>query len=245
MQIWQNDTYYMNCPNCKSAFKPEKIGSTVYWRCSKCNALWFDNKENDFLTLEEANTLKKLAPDCSFSKINYSCPRCNKPLSFDKHYFRCYSCGGVLSSSTAIFDEIKAKTTNFASKIAKPFNISQLKYVAVLGMIIAFIGINFYLFNSFANKMSIQTQAEQISTNIRIQKINNQKLAIYFASTEPYQSVAIFSSDSEKWEKTISKELSLNHFLIIDIPKKPTTLTVRLISANQEELTTVPMALSY
>jgi len=55
MQIWQNDA--MKCPNCSKPLQPEKIGSTVYWRCSSCGALWFDNKENDFLTEDEAKTV--------------------------------------------------------------------------------------------------------------------------------------------------------------------------------------------
>lgn len=241
VQLWQNES--MKCPNCGASLKPEKIGSTVYWRCSTCGAFWFDNKESDFLTEEEAEKLKSLRPQASFSKLKYACPRDNKPLKFDDHHYRCYSCGGLLTNAQAIIEEKQSKQEQFSKRMVKPLSLSQLKKVVIFASIALFLAINFNLFNALKHRLSSSTQAQQITTNLQIHRINQNKLAIYFNTQEPYQTFALFKNQSREWELPISPEYTLNHFLIVEQPKQKTMVQIKLVSLQEEIEITKPIEL--
>ena len=234
----------MKCPNCGASLKPEKIGSTVYWRCKECGAFWFDNKESDFLTEDEANKLKELGPQASFSKLKYQCPRDQKTLKFDDHHYRCFSCGGLLTNATAIVEEKKTKRQELSPNLSKPMNLKQLKNVVIFASVALFLIINFNLFNLLKNRLTSTTQAQQIQTNLQIHQLGQNKLALYFTTQEPYRSVAVFKNAKREWELTISPEHALNHFLIVDKPAIRTTVQVRLYSLKKEQELTQPIELT-
>lgn len=232
MQLWQNEN--MKCPHCGASLKPEKIGSTVYWRCHSCGALWFDNKESDFLTEEEAEKLLSLRPQASFSKLKYHCPRDKHELKYDDYYLRCYSCGGLLTNAQAILEEKQAKKTKLSAQLTKPMRLSQLKNVVIFASIALFLVINFQLFNSLRNRLTSSTQAQQIQANLQIKQINQNKLAVYFTTEEPYRAKAVLKNKNRQWEVIISPEYTLNHFLLMNKPKTATTITIKLISLKNE-----------
>jgi Zn-finger nucleic acid-binding protein len=233
----------MKCPNCGASLSPEKIGSTVYWRCKNCGALWFDNKECDFLTEEEAVKLSKLEPEPSFSKLKYFCPRDKKPLKFDNHYYRCYSCGGILTSANAIVEEKRARREQFSSGSSKPVSFSQMKGVVIFAAVILFLVINFNLINNLKSRLTSTTQAHQVETGLQIRKLNQNKLVLYFTTEEPYRSKAIFKNNKREWKQTISPEYTLNHFLIINKPDLQTTVKIELTSIKNEIQFTKPIVL--
>jgi Zn-finger nucleic acid-binding protein len=233
MQICDNDEV-MKCPNCTKELAPEKLGSTVYWKCSKCGALWFDNKESDFLTLEEAEMLEKENPQTSLSQIEFSCPRDHKELKFDGHYFRCFSCGGVLTTAKAIVEEKSAKAKELSGQINRPFTLSQLRSVTIFAAVTLFLGINYFLLQNFRTKITTASQAAEIAHNIALRPVNNNKLAIYFSTDEPFRSAAIFQNSSQEWQQSINDHPETNHFLIIERPTELTNLRVRLTSPKGE-----------
>lgn len=233
----------MNCPNCQQELRPEKISSTVYWRCHNCGVLWFDNKENDFLSEAEANMLNQLKPRAHLDKQNYRCPRCCKKLKYDAYYFRCFHCGGVLGSSLEIVAEKKAKTRAFSSNLNKPFRLGQLKYVVMITLVAVFLGVNYILLTNLSQKVSIQTQAQQVESNIRIQPVTQNRLAVFFSTSEPYSSSLLFENAKGTWEQAISTAPAISHFLIIERPSEPTTVKIRLVSFSHEEFLTQPISL--
>ena len=226
--------WVVKCPNCSHELKPEKINSTVYWHCHECGALWFDNKENDFLTLEEAQKLDD-GKDVSLSRLKYSCPRDEKPLKYDSYYYRCFSCGGVLTSPSAVVQEKTERATRFKPNLKRPLTLSQLKYVAIFASVAIFIGVNVVLFNNLKEQISIETQAKEIASQIRVRSVGKDKTAIYFSTSAPYKSGARFQNTLGKWSQPISTEPTINHFLIINTPSQLTKLTVKLTSVKNEE----------
>ena len=237
----------MHCPNCKHSLKPEKIGSTVYWKCKQCNILWFDNKENDFLTLEEAEQLTQGKSQLELVDKTYLCPRCHKKLNEDTYYYRCYQCGGVLTDSQGLIEEKQNKITQVGQSVKpKPLRLSQFKSVVVVAGILVFFGLNLVIFSHFNNRSSYQSQASSITKEIRFQPINDQQLAIFFTTEQPYLSEAEFSASGRVWNKNISTQSSLTHFLIIESPLSETNLIIKLKTPdnNQEfktESITVPL----
>jgi len=224
----------MKCPNCQNELAPEKIGSTVYWKCGECGALWFDNKENDFLTLDEAEKLQKENPQTSFSQIEFRCPRDHKELKFDSHYFRCFSCGGVLTNAKAIVEEKTAKAKEMAVASGRPFTLGQLKYVTIFTTISVFLGINYFILKNLNTKITTASQAAEVANNIALRSVNDNKLAIYFSTDKPYRSAALFRSPSHEWQQSINDHPETNHFLIIEQPSEVTELRVRLTSTSGE-----------
>jgi len=224
----------MKCPNCAKEMRPEKIGGTVYWKCAKCGALWFDNKENDFLTLSEAEMLEKDNPQTSFSKVELYCPRDHKELKYDKHYFRCYSCGGVLTSAKAIVSEKTARAKEFSQSANRPFTLGQLKYVTIFTSIAVFLGINYFILKNLNTKITTSSQAAEISKSIALRPVSNGKLALYFATAEPFYSAALFKNSAKEWQQAISDHPGTNHFLLIEQPTEITLLRVRLTAESGE-----------
>ncbi len=242
MQIWQNDA--MKCPNCSKPLQPEKIGSTVYWRCSSCGALWFDNKENDFLTEDEAKKLSGLSPQPSFGKLEYHCPRDKSPLKFDQYYYRCYTCGGVMAAGGGILEEKTRKRAQTMPNIKKPIGLNQMKHVVIFALAIVFVGLNISLVSSLRHRYSLTTQASEIESNLQIRTVSKSKLAIYFTTTEPYRTTAKFTNSQKSWEKMINSSYSLNHFLIVEKPELPTTVEIQLVSIEGASHQTKPVALT-
>jgi len=241
MQVWQNER--MECPNCQAELKPEKIGSTVYWRCASCGALWFDNKESDFLSEEEAAKLNKIKKQPSFSRLNYTCPRDKTKLKYDGYYYRCYSCGGLMASSASILEEKMAKRQRLASTLKKPISFSQMKNVVIFALAVLFVGVNVSLVNGLRHRLTLETQAQQVKSTLQIHAVNQDKLALYFNTEEPYRTTALFKSADRQWEQVINPNYSLNHFLIVSRPSKATKVQVRLQSVKNEEYLTEEVAL--
>jgi len=234
----------MKCPNCQKELKPERIGSTVYWRCHSCGALWFDNKENDFLTEEEAKELAKYKKQPTFGKLKYLCPRDKQALKYEKHYYHCYVCGGVMASAKAILEEKKSARRQWAENFQKPINLSQLKQVVIFALIILFVGLNISLVNALKQRYSLTIQAKEIKNNLQIRQINRSKLALYFTTDEPCQTTAVFENSQKSWEKVINPNYSLNHFLIVNKPELETTVRVKLRSIKNEETFSEKVALA-
>ncbi len=228
----------MECPNCQTELKPEKIGSTVYWRCGSCGALWFDNKESDFLSEEEASKLNKINKQPSFGQLNYTCPRDQSQLKYDGHYYRCYSCGGLMAAPASILEEKMAKRQKLVSTLRRPISFGQMKQVVIFALAILFVGINVSLVNGLRHRLSLETQAQQIKSDLKIHIVSQNKLALYFNTEEPYRTTALFTSADKQWEKIINSNYSLNHFLIVDKPAQATKVQVRLQSVKNEEYLT-------
>lgn len=216
----------------------------MYWCCKECGALWFDNKESDFLTEDEAVKLQSLEPQASFSKLKYLCPRDKEPLKFDDHHYRCFSCGGLLTNATAIVEEKRAKRQELSPNLSKPMSLSQLKTVVIFASIALFLIINFNLLGLLRHRLTSTTQAQQIQTDLQIHQLSQNKLALYFTTQEPYRAVAVFKNVKREWELPISNEHALNHFLIVDKPTTPTTVQIRLYSLKNEQEITQPVNLA-
>ncbi len=227
----------MKCPHCQTLLEPQKIGSVVYWACPKCHALWFDNKENDFLTLEETTELQAKYKKSSLTKEEYNCPRCNKPMSNNLTYHHCYSCGGVLYESKNLVEESETKTKEYTARIKntlKPLQLSQLKSVVIVVGLLVFVGLNVSIFSKLGQKTTIQSQASAIKKQLRFQKVGNGKMAVFFTTEEPFISTAMFSTKSTQWTVEINKEPSVTHFLLFKEPTELTEVKVRLESLKKE-----------
>jgi Zn-finger nucleic acid-binding protein len=245
LKFWQN-LIYMKCPHCKTTLEPQKIGSVVYWACPKCHALWFDNKENDFLTLEETNKLQAKYNKNSLTKEEYSCPRCNKIMSNNLTYHHCYNCGGVLYESDNLVEETLTKTNKYTAKIKntiKPLQFGQLKSVVIVVGLLVFVSLNVSIFNKLGKKTTIQSQASAIKKQLRFQSVGNNKMAVFFTTEEPFISTALFSNSSSNWTVEINKEPSVTHFLLFEQPNEATQVKVELKSLKNEKIETETIAI--
>lgn len=233
----------MNCPNCQYELKPKKIENTVYWCCDNCQALWFENKESDFLTLEETKLLHKLYPKTLLLNKKYKCPRCNKELYKEKYQFHCHSCGGSLTSSSKLVEEKKAYALKY--KKTRPITLSQIKSVIVMAALALFFMLNYTIFTNLGKRRGLASQASEIVNNVRIQTLNNQQVMIFFNTENPYISEAQFHNQSRSWIVPINKNPGLTHFLLIDKPKSPTRLVIKIRTTDNLTAETKPIELPY
>ncbi|MFA6005830.1 MAG: zf-TFIIB domain-containing protein [Patescibacteria group bacterium] len=226
----------MNCPSCKHELTPSQLGSTVYWACNACHLLWFDNKENDFLSLDETEMLEKKIGKGIFQSKTISCPRDDLPLYKDSYYYRCSSCGGVFTECSGL---VKEKTSRAKHYIAsRPLTLNQIRSVVVLGAILTFFGANYVILNTLNRKTTIQSQAAELVTNIHIRNVNNSQLALFFTTDRPYVSVVHFRTKTRQWSVYINKEPHMDHFLVFDKPDEQTTAQVTLNDANGTQVST-------
>ena len=216
----------MNCPNCHKEMAPQQLSSSIYWSCESCDALWFDNKENDFLTLDEAEILQKSYPERISPTKSYQCPHCNEALYKDPYYFRCSTCGGVLSDAHGLVKDTQQKASRFM-KLGR-LTLAQIRSVVVVGALVAFFSLNYVIFKTLERKSTIQTQAAELATNIHIRNVNNNQMALFFTTDRPYTSVAHFYTRSIKWETLINKEPKIDHFVVFDKPAEPASVTIVL-----------------
>ncbi len=143
-----------------------------------------------------------------------------------------------MTGAEAIVKEKQDKRKQFSRKLTKPLHFSQLQKVIIFASIAFFLAINFNLFKLLQQRLPISTQAQQIGSNLQIQTINQDKLAVYFNTNEPYRTYALFKNPTRQWELVISPEYTLSHFLILTKPKLKTTIQIKLVSLeNQIELT--------
>ncbi len=236
----------MICPNCKTEMTPQKIGSTVYWACPKCHTLWFDNKESDFLSIEETETLVKMYSKSHLPNKDYRCPRDNRKLSKNTYHYHCYQCGGLLTTPAELKREKEDKARQFAKDMRTqkglPLRLSDLRSVVIVMGVLLFAGVNTFIFTRLNKKISVQSQAQEIESQIRFQKVNNDQLAIFFTTAEPYASSVKFNASGETWTETISEEPTLAHFLIVKAPPARTMLEILLEPVEGQEFTTAPIS---
>jgi len=102
------------------------------------------------------------------------CPKCHKKLEKDKsNYWRCYDCGGMFTNADSLIKEKQYKASQFTKSVKKPFKLSQFQSVVVMAALIAFIGVNLVIFNSFNQKTTIQSRASEVKNNLRIPVLGN------------------------------------------------------------------------
>lgn len=216
----------MNCPHCHKELVPQQLGSTVYWGCESCHVLWFDNKESDFLTIDEAQMLHDTYPEKLVLGKSYQCPRCNEALYKDAYYLRCATCGGVLTDGASLVKETQQKAKKFIA--SGRLTLAQVRSIVVLGAIFIFFGINYVILSTLQHKSTLQTQAAELKTNVHVRNVNNSQMALFFTTDRPYISVAHFYTRSTQWDMVINKEPRIDHFVIFDKPTEQTSVTIIL-----------------
>lgn len=202
------------------------MGSCVYWSCASCHTLWFDNKENDFLTLEETEALAKKFPKKTTLGKNYSCPRCNQELYKDDYYFRCSTCGGVLSEPSALAKEQMNKAKRYAKD--GRFTLSQIRSVVVLAAVFVFFGINYVMISAMQRKSTIQTQAAELLNSVHVRNVSNNQMALFFTTDQPLMSAAHFYTPARQWNTVINQSPRIDHFIVFDKPDESATVTIIL-----------------
>lgn len=241
----------MKCPSCQHEFKPGKIGSTVYWVCGKCYALWFDSKENDFLTIAESEFLAGKYPSrkLRFEAKKGICPRDKHELQLDDFHYHCYICGGILTTAAQIVAEKLEKAEKYSTLSSQSnksrFKFSDFKNVVVMGSVAIFVFLNVVIFKNLSNRITIQSQASEVKTNIRIQKVGDNRIAFFFTTDRPLMSELEFQNDQTTWKLAISAQPSLTHFVLADIPPRDTSFVVKLTSKDNEVITTEKRPVAY
>jgi Zn-finger nucleic acid-binding protein len=235
----------MFCPNCQTEAKPEKVQSLVYYRCNNCQALWFDNKDSDFLTLSEAEAIKNSSPSNVVFKQQIICPNCDKQLQvLGKQQFQCYQCGGILTSATQIFKDRLKKITEAGRHSS--FSKQQLRNVVVLGLLVGFIGLNYLLVKDLSQQRQRVVKAQVLGTNIRVQHLNNQQVAIFFTTEDPYYSI-LYLQKTDGLIKAFpinQKQPSYTHLLTMEAPKKGERVEITLLSIDRQRTQRIPLKLN-
>lgn len=227
----------MYCANCKKELIPQHQGNIAYWACTQCHLLWFDNKESDFITLEEAEKIYATFPKAVLKKTNYSCVRCHKNMTYEHSEYRCYFCGGMLTTAKHLLNEKRTK----ADKISKQkyFSLPHFKTVAIMSALVLLIGVNIGIFNNLGQKTTIASQASEIDKFIRIQRVNNKQIAVFFTTNELCTTQAIIATTQPNGTiqtsmLDISTEPSLTHFILLPIPENKTMLTIRFTTKQTD-----------
>ncbi len=233
----------MHCPNCQHELKPKKIASTVYWVCDKCQALWFENKESDFLTLQEARRLHKLYPKALPLNKKYKCPNCHKELYKETYHFHCHSCGGNLTSAVKLVQEKRSYALQYQKD--RPVTLSQMKSIVIMAALALFFLLNYSIITNLGKRQNLASQASEIVNNIRVQSLSNRQVIIFFNTENPYKSEARFQSQGRNWTIPINQQPGLTHFLLIDSPKAPTQLVIKITSLDNLSIETKPIELPY
>lgn len=229
----------MNCPNCTHELHPQHIGSVAYFRCTKCNSLWFDNKESDFLTLDEVTALNDEFPGHTFEKKAYTCPRCHKAMTREDYGYHCYFCGGVLTSAQSLLKEKAKKTKQMEKRFA---GMPSLRNVVIVSAVFLLVGLNYTIITNLINKKTnLQTQAAEINKFVKVQKVGKQA-AVFFTTNELSRSEIVVKDMDRSGQPTvktleISTEPSLTHFVLVPLPTKNTKLIVRFISPESGKIT--------
>ena len=142
----------MICPHCTHELEPQKMGSTVYWLCGSCNALWFDNKETDFLSLDEAKSLTELHNPAVLDHEN-TCVFIVKTSLQRTLFLHCYTCGGITSCELLVAE---AGTSRRAFKNARlPLKTRTVVILGVLGIFAVLTA----PFSTSFHKTTVTTQA--------------------------------------------------------------------------------------
>jgi len=231
----------MNCPNCKHELTPHQLGSTVYWACGTCHLLWFDNQENDFLSLDETEMLSKEFGKGVFQTESLRCPRDNALLYKDTYYFRCSSCGGVFSESSNLVKEKEQKAKRYV--VARPFTLNQIRSVVVLGAILTFLGANYFILSTLQRKSTIQSQAAELINNVHLRNVDNSQLMLFFTTDRPYISVAHFTTRTKQWSVIINKDPHIDHFLLFDKPDESATVKITLSDTKGHQVSSSDMSI--
>ncbi len=231
----------MQCSNCSHQLNPHQTGNIVYWACKECHTLWFDNKENDFLTLEEVQDIHSHYPAKELKHKAYNCLRCDKPMNKEKGYFYCYLCGGTLITSDQLLQQKESQVSKFAST-NKGFSATNLRSVVVMGALVLFLALNYGIISNLNKKTTIESQAAEIDQHIRVQEVNDKQIAVFFTTTELYKTEAVIKKQTIDGGvtteiKPISVEPSLAHFVLIDKPASSTKteLTIQFIPGDSQK----------
>ncbi len=206
----------MICPHCTHELEPQKMGSTVYWLCGSCNALWFDNKETDFLSLDEAKSLTELHNPAVLDHEKYLCVHCKKRLYKEPYFLHCYTCGGVLTSCELLVAEKQERAEELSKK--RPFAFKDLRTVVILGVLGIFAVLNVTLLNKLSTKTTVTTQASDLK--VQVQYVGKNKLAVFFSTEKQLRSTLVIRLRNGKVQTiTMSDEPSYTHFAVIDKPE--------------------------
>lgn len=217
-----------HCPNCGHELNALKLDGVEVDHCPNCGGSFFDENEINRLSLEAARSLLKDKKTEFVSGKGLVCPRDGANMKVVKeeavpqfvNLLKCDRCGGIFAHPSDLVNFKKAQEAklNFFKIWRTP--LPSLKSVMVYGFILLAAALSLYSFSFLKTKQSLQSQADEIVTAVKISRADGQAV-VYFVSESPVGSRAIFKDQKtgEQIEKIISHQPTTVHILLVeDIP---------------------------